>query len=1267
MAFPQTPLEVLIELMVGGVWTDITSDVYTQDKIVISRGRPDESKRTDPGKCTMVLNNRLGKYSPRNPRSPYYTLIGRNTPIRVSVPGSESYLDLDGTSGAASTPDDPALDITGNLDIRWEGEADWYAPGSQFLIGKWGAAGQRSYHLRIQDGYLVLHAATNGTTGYFAGRLLPALPRRAALRATLTTGVGGWTFRMYWAETMDGPWTQCETDYAAPEAGSATIWAGTAPLQITPDEQPDATPPRRPVTGRCYRAEVRSGIDGTVVAGPDFTTVAAGTTNFTDSAGRTWTVPAGVTDRNIRFTGEVSSWPSRWDVSGKDVRVPIEAAGILRRLGQGTKALDSTLRRRIPAGQPLAYWPMEDGQAATQAASALDGGQSLKVTGLQFASESSLPSSQALPVLGDQSSLSGAVPGAATGGWHVEMVYKLDALPAAEQTMISVLLNPGTGGIREVRARVSSAAIKVEALDRDGAVVVWFQNTTGLGDFIGEWNRLQLFSSVNGAQTNVSLAWRDVVTGLWWVIYTPYTGTPGTITTVRGTWGTDFQGMAIGHLAAFDIGGSAPAAPGVTIYEGSDEGFAGETAGRRMTRLATEENVPLSQLDEPSRQAQVGPQRPDTLLTLLESAADVDGGILYERRDRIALAYRDRISLYNQPVALALDYAAPGRAPAADLEPVDDDQETRNDFTVAREGGASARAVLEDGVLSVQDPPNGVGRYDESVTLNLHEDSQAEPTAYWRLHLGTHDGARYPVVHVDLAAAPDLVDEVTGLESGDRVQIANPPVWLPPGPIDLLMQGYQEVIGHPVDWDFQLNCTPAEPWTVGVVEDPVYGKVDTDGSELLFAVDEDDTTLTVAATDGPEWVTAWPSLTANPDFATDLTGWSAFGATIERVPAPPPAPFAGAWALKLTPDGVAEFPNAGSGQVAVTVGSQYTLSGWLRCATARSVALNINWFGAGSSYLTTDANDVPVQANTWTWFEMTATAPVGAQTANAAPTVADFPPSTDVLWAHHLTLRRAGGMPREFPIGIRAGGETMTATAITDSRSDTFGRTVAGGWGTADSGQAWTVVGTAADYSVGAGYAVAAQPTVSVTHLTLLPSPGPDVDLYTDVASSTLAAGGSLFTGPMVRAADNNNHYQARIEFTTAAGVVLTLRKRVAGAETVLGTYTSTLTHVAGTWYRVRLQAFGSRLRAKVWLASGAEPRRWHITVTDTSLTAAASVGTRAYRNTGNTNTGAELRFDNVRVANPQIFTVERSVNGVVKTHGAGTAVRLANPAVVAL
>lgn len=88
---------VQVELLINGEWVDITAYVMVRDNsgnIAITRGRRDEGSQTDQSSCTMTLDNRDGRFSPRNPVGAYYGTIGRNQTLRVSVPnglGGKSY------------------------------------------------------------------------------------------------------------------------------------------------------------------------------------------------------------------------------------------------------------------------------------------------------------------------------------------------------------------------------------------------------------------------------------------------------------------------------------------------------------------------------------------------------------------------------------------------------------------------------------------------------------------------------------------------------------------------------------------------------------------------------------------------------------------------------------------------------------------------------------------------------------------------------------------------------------------------------------------------------------------------------------------------------------------------------------------------------------------------------------------------------------------------------------------------------------------------
>ncbi|MEU8473767.1 hypothetical protein [Streptomyces hygroscopicus] len=827
----------------------MTADTFTKrQQVTITRGRADEAARTDPARCQLGLNNKDGRYSPRNPMSPYYGLIGRNTPLRVSVAGPTPRLVLDGsTTGTVDTPDAAPLDIVGDIDLRAEVEIDWTAGDlNQTLIGKWdGASGQRSYALRVFNQQLQLSWSNDGAVSLMAAVSVPTLPDHAAVRATLDVdnGAGGRTVTFYWASSMAGPWAQIGDPII--QTGTTSIYASTVPLRIgSPD--PGTNPPRTPFTGSGYRFEVRSGIDGTVVAAPDFTTQAPGTTSFVDAVGHTWTLQgtAEISDRLIRFSGEVSSWPSRWGVAGQDVWVPLEASGILRRLGQGAKALDSTLRRRIPSEPALlAYWPMEEDRDATQAYSPLPDGTPMTVSGIEFAAADTLAGSAALPKIGPTASLGGRVLAGPPGAWRIEFVYQLDQMPAAQFTLMEIATSGGT--YSRLLLDVTPTAVRLYGVTGEAAPTLLLGVLAS--DFTTTWNRLQARAETIGGSTTYHLNW-VTIGGQDRGLSNTYTGvSAGRVTAISVAPGAavDQLTLYMGHLSVMSVVAS-------NIYSSADKGFTGETAGARMLRLAKEEGVPLALSGAGDTTPGMGPQRPDTLLDLLGQAADTDGGILGEQRDRLALRYRVRTGLYNQPPALELDYRGPGLAPP--LEPQDDDAGVRNDITISRIGGSSARAVLESGPLSVQPPPNGVGIYDESVSLSLADDGQAEPIAYWRLWLSTQDEIRYPSVHVDLAKAPHLVDAVAAVVEGDRITIANPPAWLPPEKIDLLVQGYTETFA-PYQWDIVFNCTPARPWNVAQTNDPQFGRVDTDGTQLAAAVTADDTALSLAVTDGPLWTT----------------------------------------------------------------------------------------------------------------------------------------------------------------------------------------------------------------------------------------------------------------------------------------------------------------------------------------------------------------------------------------------------------------------------
>ena len=181
------------------------------------------------------------------------------------------------------------------------------------------------------------------------------------------------------------------------------------------------------------------------------------------------------------------------------------------------------------------------------------------------------------------------------------------------------------------------------------------------------------------------------------------------------------------------------------------------------------------------------------------------------------------------------------------LAPTDDDQLARNIVGVQRVDGAWGYATETEGPMLVSQPPDGMGRYPTSLTRNLYNDDQPAQHASWYVNLGTVDELRYPVVRVSVQAAPAIADEVMSLDCGNRLKILDPTTKLPPGDIDLLVSGYRETLAQ-FEWDFELNCQPASPYTVIVLDDDDLGRIDTDGSTLSAAATSTATTLVVHTT-----------------------------------------------------------------------------------------------------------------------------------------------------------------------------------------------------------------------------------------------------------------------------------------------------------------------------------------------------------------------------------------------------------------------------------
>lgn len=201
---------------------------------------------------------------------------------------------LPGTAGNyASTPDNAALDIVGDIDLRVDATlASWFGT-FRALVGKYTSTGnQRSYLLSLDStGKLALNWSTLGTavTTAFVLSTVPVVPAtsgRLAVRVTLDVdnGAAGNTVTFYTAPNLAGPWTQLGAPVIS--GGTTSIFSSTAILEVGSADAGTGSM----LAGTVHAATVRSGIGGTVVAAPNFEFLPAATTSFTDGTGRVWTL-----------------------------------------------------------------------------------------------------------------------------------------------------------------------------------------------------------------------------------------------------------------------------------------------------------------------------------------------------------------------------------------------------------------------------------------------------------------------------------------------------------------------------------------------------------------------------------------------------------------------------------------------------------------------------------------------------------------------------------------------------------------------------------------------------------------------------------------------------------------------------------------------------------------------------------------------------------------------------------------------------------------
>ncbi len=203
---------------------------------------------------------------------------------------------------------------------------------------------------------------------------------------------------------------------------------------------------------------------------------------------------------------------------------------------------------------------------------------------------------------------------------------------------------------------------------------------------------------------------------------------------------------------------------------------------------------------------------------------------------------------------------------------------------------------------------------------------------------------------------------------------------------------------------------------------------------------------------------------------------------------------------------------------------------------------------------------------------------------------------------------------------------------------DAFGRSVTDGWGTAETGGAWTRYGTASIFSVtgGAGQmrvvAGASGPRVALS------SVGSTATRATvKVSADKIADGGGSYVSLGGRATGTND-YRAKVKIAANGVLTLYLVRVVNNAETTLVSTNlgSAFNYTVGSTLQIRLEVTGTSpttVRAKVWKTSQTEPSAWQLTTSDSTagLQTAGGIALVSYLTSTVTNLPVTFRFDDLQ------------------------------------
>ncbi|MFE6226903.1 C40 family peptidase [Streptomyces sp. NPDC057854] len=244
-----------------------------------------------------------------------------------------------------------------------------------------------------------------------------------------------------------------------------------------------------------------------------------------------------------------------------------------------------------------------------------------------------------------------------------------------------------------------------------------------------------------------------------------------------------------------------------------------------------------------------------------------------------------------------------------------------------------------------------------------------------------------------------------------------------------------------------------------------------------------------------------------------------------------------------------------------------------------------------------------------------------------------------------LEVLDSQGVAAVFTVGAKTVVLRGASRRFTEQKrpfTDSFARTLANGWGPSPGGGVWSNAnGSDSLYSVSNGVGSILLDATNVSRHVSVRDSGIgdcDVSVKATIDKTPVTAGVSCAVSFAYQ--DTNNHYRARLLFSSASGnVQLSLEREVDNAVTVLG---PAVTLGSGfqphDWWNIRVQKKGNALSCRAWKDGTAEPSTWTHTTTDATF-ATGRVGVRAIASSGNSALPINAKFADFKLRSGQWAT----------------------------